>query len=117
MSDAETVFIDGVFSLIRIIIPAAICFLIWHRRDLGDASKEANGKKFSLSLEGVTMRQVVSKPSHCHSISEPPALTNGVGYAVVVYERGNHAIFPIRYEIRRRKLSLRYLRRHEPEIL
>jgi hypothetical protein len=32
MSDAETVFLNGAFSLMRIIIPAAICLLIWRIR-------------------------------------------------------------------------------------
>jgi hypothetical protein len=32
ISDAETVFLNDAFSLIRIVIPAAICLLIWRMR-------------------------------------------------------------------------------------
>ncbi len=43
---------------------------------------------------------------------EAPALANGMRYAVVVYERCNQTVFFTRREVRRYKLSLRYLRRH-----
>ena len=55
MSDAETVFLHGTLSLMRIIIPAAICLLIWRVR-----ITNRPGNVLVLGLDESTNSQMIS---------------------------------------------------------